>query len=88
MSVDDYQEPFTPDDDPPAPPQATIRRLLQQLVHCVTEASEIIAWDEHPEHATNDLEQARNLCNEVLRRMRARISENPKAETCDEADIA
>ena len=44
----------------------TIRRSLQQLKHCVDEATAVVEADEDFGHAMNDLEHAALLINKVL----------------------
>jgi hypothetical protein len=45
----------------------TPRRLAQQIVHCATEALSAIEHKEDPRHVVADLNQARQLIDEVLK---------------------
>lgn len=50
-------------------PEASVRRNLEQIVHCAKEALSVIENDEDPEHAENDLRQAASLIEIVLKRL-------------------
>jgi hypothetical protein len=57
-------------------PQVTLRRTLQQVLHCVSEALAVIEHDEHPEHALADADQAEQLLREhVLPELRRRFTQ-------------
>jgi len=58
-------------------PQVTLRRTLQQVLHCVAEALAVVKHDEHPDGALADAEQAqllleRTVLPELRRQLEAR----------------
>lgn len=48
----------------------TNRRLIQQIVHCASEALAVVENDEDPKCAVDDLEQAAELIQKVLPSLR------------------
>lgn len=51
-------------------PQVSIRRNLQQVVHCAVEALSVVEHDEDWRCAVDDLQHARGLIDEVISRLR------------------
>lgn len=56
-------------------PSVSTRRYLEQIRHCIVEAESVLAADEHPTKALEDLVQARFLLiNAVIPRVKQAIT--------------
>jgi hypothetical protein len=51
------------------PPDPSLRRTLEQIVHCAEEALSVVENEEVLEHAENDLRQAKALIDVALRQL-------------------
>lgn len=45
----------------------TLRRTIQQVIHCLEEAESVLGYDEDPRCAADDIDQAQRLIEQVVK---------------------